>query len=180
MGHFVELVLELLFGLTKNSPDKMPSVNYIDNFVIRHPRRKILARICATLLLIVVFSVLCFLVKHETRFLFLLFAILGFILLALSVYSFSFRCYVNDVVISRNILWISKKKVQWQDIQCLRVVEQINEKNVIIALYDKVGKCVIDFNTDMENVWYIVKMAEHKSINIKLEKDLSIKQLMHL
>jgi len=32
----------------------------------------------------------------------------------------------------------------------------------------------------MENVWYIVKMAEHKSINIKYEKDLSIKQLSHL
>ena len=89
MGHFVELVLEFLFGLTKDSPDKMPSVNYIDSFVIRHPRKKTLARICATLVLIVVFSVLWFLVKHETRFLFVIFAVLGFILLALSVFSFS-------------------------------------------------------------------------------------------
>ena len=34
MGHFVELVLEFLFVLEKDSPDKMPSVNYIDSFVI--------------------------------------------------------------------------------------------------------------------------------------------------
>ena len=180
MGHFVELVLEFLFGLAKDSPDKMSSVNYIDSFVIRHPRKKTLVRICATLVLIVVFSVLWFLVKHETRFLFVIFAVLNFILLALSVFSFSFECYVNDIIISRNILWISKKKILWKDIQCVRVVEQTNEKAVIIALYDQIGKCVIDFNTDMENVWYIVKMAEHKSINIKYEKDLSIKQLSHL
>ena len=110
MGYFVELVLEFLFGLAKDFPDKMPSVNYIDNFVIRRPRKKTLARICATLLWIVVFSVLSFLVKHETRFLFVIFAVLGFVLLALSIYAFSFRCHVNDVVISRNILWIAKKK----------------------------------------------------------------------
>ena len=180
MGYFVELVLELLFGLVKDSPDKMPSVCYIDNFVIRHSRKKILVRICATLVSIGVFSMLWLLVKNEARYLFVMFAVLGFILLALSVFSFSFECYVNDVVISRNILWISKKKIQWQDIQCVRVVEQTNDKAVIIALYDQTGKCVIDFNTDMENSWYIVKMAEHKSINIKHEKDLSIKQLSHL
>ena len=46
MGHFVELVLEFLFGLSNDSPDKMPSVNYIDSFVIRHPRKKTLA--CAS------------------------------------------------------------------------------------------------------------------------------------
>ena len=40
MEHFVELVLEFLFGLAKDSPDKMPSVNYLDSFVIRHPRKK--------------------------------------------------------------------------------------------------------------------------------------------
>ena len=98
MGHFVELVLEFLFGLAKDSPDKMPSVNYIDSFVIRHPRKKTLVRICATLVLIVVFSVLWFLVKHETRFLFVIFAVWGFILLVLSVFSFSFECYVNDII----------------------------------------------------------------------------------
>ena len=48
MGHFVELVLEFLFGLAKDSPDKMPSVNYIDSFVIRHPRKKTLVRILRT------------------------------------------------------------------------------------------------------------------------------------
>ena len=35
-------------------------------------------------------------------------------------------------------------------------------------------------NTDMDNVWYVVKMAESKSITVKHEKDLSLKQISHL
>lgn len=180
MEHFIEFILDLLFGLAKDSPDKMPSIEYIDNFVIRSPRRKTLATICAILILTVVFSVLVFLIKHDIRFVFAVVAVLLFILLALYVYIFSFECYVNDIVISQKVLWIFKKKIQWQHIQCVRVVERTNEKNVIIALYDQTGKCVIDLDTGMENVWYIVKIAEHKSIDIKNEKDLSIKQLLHL
>ena len=42
------------------------------------------------------------------------------------------------------------------------------------------GKCVIDLSTDMENVWYIVKMAEVKNITVKHEKNLSLKQISHL
>jgi len=34
--------------------------------------------------------------------------------------------------------------------------------------------------TDMENAWYVVKMAEEKSITIKQEKDLSLKQISQL
>ena len=109
MGHFVELVLEFLFGLAKDSPDKMPSVNYIDSFVIRHPRKKTLVRICATLVLIVVFSVLWFLVKHETRFLFVIFAVLGFILLVLSVFSF-LECYTISAVDKSPKIWYNKKQ----------------------------------------------------------------------
>ena len=105
---------------------------------------------------------------------------LEIVLLALFVYEFSFRCYVNDVEISRKLLGIFKKKIKWQDLRCVRVVEQTNERTVVIALYDQTGKCIMDFNTDMENTWYIVKTAEHKAISIKHEKDLSIKQLARL
>ena len=52
--------------------------------------------------------------------------------------------------------------------------------DIIIAVYDESGKCIIDLNTDIENAWYVVKMPEEKNIVIKKEKDLSLKQISHL
>jgi hypothetical protein len=178
--HFVEFVLELLFGLAKDIPDKKPEMEYIDHFIVKHPRRKTVSRICATLIIVVVFSFLWILIKHETRYLFAIFVGLGIMLFALSLFAFSFKCDIDDTEISRSSFWLFQKKIKWQDILCVRVVEQTNEKSVIIALYNQTGKCVIDFNTDMENVWYIVKMAEQKEIEIRNEKDLTLKQLAHL
>ena len=180
MGHIVELVMELLFGLAKDTPDKKPEMEYIDHFTVKHPRRKMIARICATLIIVAVFSFLWIFIKHETRYLFAIFVGLGIILFALSLHAFSFKCDIDDTKISRSFFWMFQKEIKWQDILCVRVVEQTNEKNMIIALYNQAGKCVIDFNTDMENAWYIVKMAEQKEIEIKNEKDLTIKQLAHL
>ena len=180
MEHFVELVLELFWGLTKNTPDKEPEIDYIDHFIVKHPHKKTIARICTTLILIGVFLILWIFVKHETRYLFAIFVGLGVILFALSLFAFSFKCDINDTEISRSFLWLFQKKIKWQDILCVRVVEQTNEKSIIIALYNKTGKCVIDFNTDMENAWYVVKMAEQKEIEVRNEKDLTLKQLAHL
>ena len=180
MEYFVELILELLFGLAKDAPDKKPEIEYVDNFIVKHPRKKTIARICATLIIVALFSILWIFIKHETRYLFAVFVGLGIILFALSLFAFSFKCDIDDTKMSRSYFWLFQKKIKWQDILCVRVVEQTNEKSVIIALYNQTGKCVIDFNTDMENAWYIVKMAEQKEIELENEKDLTIKQLAHL
>ncbi len=180
MEHFVELILELLFGISKHSPDQMPEIEFNEHFTVKYKRKQTIARICASLIVIIIFSLLWFLIKHETRILFAVFVFLGAIIFALSIYTFSFVCNVNDIEISRKFLLIFSKKIKWCDVRCVRVVEQSNEKAVIIALYNQIGKCVLDFNTDMENVWYIVKMAEHLSIYIKYDKDLSLKQMSHL
>ena len=71
MEHFFELVLELLFGLAKDTPEKMPEIEYREHFLIKHPRKKALVRICTTLTLIIVFSLFWIFIKHETRYLFL-------------------------------------------------------------------------------------------------------------
>lgn len=168
MEHFVELVLELLFGIAKDTPDKKPEIEYLDHFVVKHPRKKTIARICATLIIIAVFSFLWIFIKHETRYLFAIFVGLGIILFALSLYAFSFRCDIDDTKISRSFFRLFKKEIKWQDVFCVRVVEQKDEKDVIIALYDQRGRCVIDFSTDMENAWYVVKMAEQKGIKEEL------------
>ena len=180
MEHFVELILELLFGLAKDAPDKKPEIEYVDHFIVKHPRKKTIARICATLIIVAIFSILWIFIKHETRYLFAVFVGLGIILFALLLFAFSFKCDIDDTKISRSFFWMFQKKIKWQDILCVRVVEQTNEKSVIIALYNQTGKCVIDFNTDMENAWYVVKMAEQKEIEVRNEKDLTLKQLAHL
>ena len=180
MEHFVELILELLFGLAKDAPDKKPEIEYVDHFIVKHPRKKTIARICATLIIVAIFSILWIFIKRETRYLFAVFVGLGIILFALSLFAFSFKCDIDDTKISRSFFWLFQKKIKWQDILCVRVVEQTNEKSVIIALYNQTGKCVIDFNTDMENAWYVVKMAEQKGIEVRNEKDLTLKQLAHL
>ena len=42
MGHFVELVLELLFGLAKDAPDKKPEIEYIDYFIVKQAKMQTL------------------------------------------------------------------------------------------------------------------------------------------
>ena len=181
MEHFFELVAELLFGLAKHSPDKMPDdITYKPNFIVKHPIKKNIARILATLIIIITFSLLWMIVKNETRYLFVIFVVLGFVLLVLSFISFSFRCSVTETLLESSYWGLLKKQIQWSNVQCVRVVEKTDEKSVIIAIYNENGKCIIDLNTDMENAWNVVKMAEEKSITIKQEKDLSLKQISHL
>ena len=181
MEHFFELVAELIFGFAKYSPDKMPDdITYKPNFIVKHPTKKNIARILATLIIVIAFLLLWIIVKHETRYLFAIFVILGFALLVLSLFSFSFHCCVTESFLESSFWGLFKKKLQWSNVQCIRVVEKTDEKDVIIAIYDESGKCIIDLNTDMDNAWYIVKMAEEKNIIIKLEKDLSLKQISHL
>ena len=90
------------------------------------------------------------------------------------------RCSVTEILLKSSYWGLLKKQFPWSAVRCVRVVEKTEEKSVIIAVYDESGKCVIDLNTDMENAWYVVKMAEEKSIIIHYEKDLSLKQISHL
>ncbi len=181
MGHIVELIAELLFRLAKDKPDKMPdNISYNPNFIVKHPAKKTIARIFATLIIITVFALLLMIVDADTRVLYIIFIILFSTLLTLSFIAFSFRCYVTEQHIKKSHWGLFAKHIEWDNISCIRVVEQTNEKSVIVAIYNKDSKCVIDLNTDMENVWYVVKMAEAKSITVKHEKDLSLKQISHL
>lgn len=181
MGHIVELITELLFGLAKNKPDKMPDdISYNSNFIVKYPAKKTIARIVATLIIVAVFALLLIIVDADTQILYVIFIILFGALLILSLIAFSFRCYVTEQHIKKSYWGLFSKYIEWDKVSCIRVVEKTDEKSVIIAIYNDDGKCVIDLNTDMENVWYIVKMAKIKNITVKHEKDLSLKQISHL
>lgn len=180
MEHFIEVVVELLFGFVKNRPDEMPEIAYKSEFVVKHPLKKTLARMCATVIIILVFSLLWIFIKDETRYLFAIFCFLGAILFILSLGSISFKCFVTEICLKRSFFGLFEKTLNWNNVRCVRIIKKTDEKDVIIALYNNDGKCVIDLNTDMENAWYVVKMAEHKNITIKQEKDLSLRSMNHL
>lgn len=177
MGHFIEGVLEFLFGLVKDKPDKMPEIEYKNRFVVKHNPKKIAMRIVASLILIAVFVVLCFLVDDDTRLLFSLFIGLSAFILLLSVSALSFKCVVTEESLSKTSFFIFQKTIRWKDIICVRKCGITDDKNVIIALYGNDKKCILDVSSEMQNAWYIVKMAEHKNIEIREEKDLSMKQI---
>ena len=171
MDFFIELVAEALFGSAKESPEEMPEIEYKEAFFIQHPRKKILANICASLIGVAVFALLWILIEHETRYLFLIFAVLGTSNLLFATEAFSYKCFVDETEISQISFWFFKKKVQWSDVSCVRVLEKTGDKTVIIALYNANGKFMMDFLAGMENAWYVVKMAEQKGIEIKKVRD---------
>ena len=180
MEHFIEGILELLFNrISKESPEKIPEIQYRENYIIKSSRRKIVLNTVASLLLIALFVGfwLIFNVDKDTKILFLIFILLGLIILSFTLSVASYKCTVTPEKLTLRLLFFIKKSIVWKDIICLRIIEMSDEKNVIIALYNKEKKCVYDVATGMQNVWYLVKMAEYKGIEIRKEKDLTIKQI---
>ena len=171
MEFFIELVAEALFSLSKDSPEQMPEIEYKAYFLVRHPRIKAFAHICASLIWVAVFAVLWILIEHETRYLMLIFAVLGLFISIFAAEAFSYRCSVDETEILQTSFGFFKKKVQWSDVSCVRVLEKNGDKTVIIALYNANGKFMIDFIAGMENAWYVVKMAEQKEIEVKKVRD---------
>lgn len=181
MEHFIEIIAESIFGLAKETPDKMPEdMMYQPNFIVRHPMKKTLARTVASLIVGGVFSLVCLFMDIDTRILYIAFVILFGSVFFLSLIALSFRCCVSERCIKKSYWGLFGKAMEWHRVSCVRVIEKTDEKSVIIAIYNEDGKCVIDVNTDMDNAWYVVKMAEVKGITIKREKDLSLKQISHL
>lgn len=170
MEHFIEVVLELLFGLAKDKPNEMPEIDYMDAFVVKHRTKKTFIRIVVSLLIMAVFSLLWFVIKGETRFLFVIFVILSAIVLLLSLHALSYKCVITSSSLKVSVFGVFRKQIEWKNIVSVRIIQKTNEEDVIIALYNPEGKCVIDFYSDMQNSWYIVKMAEHKCIKIRKEK----------
>ena len=101
-------------------------------------------------------------------------------MLALTLFLSSIRCTVSEEYLQKSYLGSFSKRVEWKNVPCLKVVERTDNKEVIIAVYNENGKCVIDLDSEMDNAWHVVKMAEAKNIEVKYEKDLSLKQISQL
>ena len=180
MEHFIEGILEMIFGLAKDTPESMPEFEYKDSFVVKNAGRKIVMRIIASLFVAIVFSVGSLFVDPDTRILFFVFIILLAFIIFLSIDALSFRCVVNEQTLSLSSLFAVKRNFYWEDIICVRKCENTSDKSVWIALYGRDKKRVLDVSTEMENAWYIVKMAQYKNIEVREEKDLTLKQMRYL
>ena len=180
MQHFIEGILELIFGLAKDTPESMPEIEYKNSFVVKNTNKKMVMRMIASLLVAIVFGIGCLFVNLDTRILFFVFIVLFAFIALFSIDALSFRCFVNEQNVTASSFFMFKKSISWEDIICVRKCETTEEKSVWIVLYGKDKKRVLDISTEMENAWYIVKMAEFKNIEIREEKDLTIKQMRHI
>lgn len=158
----------------------MPEIDYKDRFVVKHKPKQIVAGIVASVCIMVIFAALSFLVDRETWMLYLIFIILGAAILLFSVEALTYRCVVTEETLSTRMFFVFRKTVRWDNVICVRKCETTDEETVTIALYDTKRKCVLDVFSSMQNAWYILKMAERKQIEIREEKDLSLKQLRKL
>lgn len=180
MQHFIEGILELIFGLAKDTPESMPEIEYKNAFLVKSTKKKMIMRIVASLIFAILFSIGCLFVDLDTRILFFVFIVLLAVIALFSTDALSFRCFVNEQNLTVSSFFMFKRSISWEDIICVRKCETTNEKSVWIVLYDKDKKRVLDISTEMENAWYVIKMAENKSIEIREEKDLTTKQMRHL
>lgn len=178
MEPFIEVVLELFFGLFKQKPEQMPDIEYKPAFTVEYNSKRMWILMIPGLVLVIGALIMAY-IGNGIGFALLL-GIPGMILLLVFVYMLSYKCVVDEKRLVLCRIFFLKKVVLWKDILCLRVIEKKDEASVTIALYTYDKKCAIDLESSMENFWEVVRMAEEKMIEIKKEKDLSIKEILHL
>ena len=180
MEHFIEAALELLFGLFKSEHKEQPDVDLKNEFKVYYNKTASVIFLSILFLGCALFLAASFFVGSDTKILFYIFSAPLFICFGLNLFLFSIKYDVNNEKIAKTTLLFFKKQILWDEICCVRIIEKDDDSNVIIALYNNDKKCVLDFLSEMENVWHIVKMAEFKNIEIRNEKNLSIKQIRRL
>ncbi len=181
MTFFGELIGGIVEGfldaIGKSKPTTIPDIEYQSEYVIKYKKSAIFTKCIASILIIVLSSV-CFVFTHndtDTNPIFIVFAILGIITLLPAIYANNYKCKVTE-----EKLVFKKKCYYWNEITCVRDIVINNQHSHTVAVYDKNGKCVFDCDSDMENSWCLLKTAEKKSIEIRYEKDLTLRQISHL
>ncbi len=180
MEHFIELTLELLFSFARKKQKKCPNIELNNEFTVSYNKIASIIILSVLFLAATLFFALSFFINNDTRILFYIFFALLLLVFLLFFYLFSVKYYVTHEKIQKIQFFFFKKEILWNDIICIRTIENDNDSNIIIALYNFDKICVSDISTDMDNAWYIIKMAEFKNIEIREEKNLTLKQIKKL
>ena len=92
-----------------------------------------------------------------------------------------FYCSIRYQVDRRAIIyrhWFLSRTVLWRDVTCAKLLEKDGEKDVTLALYSG-NRLVMDCSSSMRNFWKIVKLAESLGLEIRREKYVSLRKMMH-
>ena len=111
MQHFIEGILELIFGLAKDTPESMPEIEYINSFMVKNTNKKIIMRIIASLLVAFAFGIGSLFVDLDTRILFFVFIVLLVLIALFSLDALSFRCFVNEQNLTASSFFMLKKSI---------------------------------------------------------------------
>ncbi len=177
MENLAELLLEILFGLHKDTPEQMPTdTRYTPEFSLSYRAKGI------SLVLFVMLTAvsIIFAFRGDGLWFALLFAIPAIALLAIYIYQRSLRIDIDETCINERTFILFRKTIPWESVKCVRLIENDGEKHVTFALYAHDGRHLTDYVSDMRNFWLVVVMAERKGIEIRKEKNLSIKEIIHL
>ncbi len=177
MEYLAEAVLEVLFSLVRGNPAAMPDITYKEQFTVHYNKKKIGREALFSLFFILIFSVLAILFRQdEICILYVIFVAIGVILFGLTAYLASFSCSVTpkELLIRR---LFRKKSIPWSEVAYVKRVYHSDDGSEILVLYRADGRCLIDFTSDIDQVWYVLKMAEQKALEIREAWNLSIREI---
>lgn len=152
------------------TPESISELEYKDSFAVKFPTKKTVFWTVVAAIFALAFSLLAVFVRNDARFIFIVFALLSAGLLLIYLVELSYKCRVDETALCESYCGRLKKKILWENIIAVKRVEKKSGKTVNVALYDQSRKRVAEFDTNMQNAWYVLKMAERKNIKIVTEK----------
>ncbi len=177
MEYIVELIAELIGNITgKCDPEKMPDdLELKKEFVVQPYPKSIVGWI---LVVILCFAIAPFAYLGNGFAFACVFVVLGIILLIIGAVLNVSKYKFDDKKITCIRLHKKNKVIFWDSVHCVKLYERTNDSSVALALYGK-EKLLIDFVSPMKNFWNIQKLAEHLGYEIIVEKDPTIKTILH-
>ncbi len=176
----MELLMELLASLLepffnrviylrpRGEPEATPTLPYRSTFVVRKPRRRILIRYGWSLFGAMIILALAFILAPDMDMLCFFLIALPLIMGILALAEMSRKLIVTDESLeSRG--WITRKRIDWQDVTFVRVERTAGVRPVDMVLCDRSGQDVLTVDSDHPEAWYILRMAEEKNITVREE-----------
>ncbi len=161
-------MLGLLFSSAKDSPEQMPcNLEYKKSFILRLPTAEVKRELFLALLSVTVVIFGFWLNNDTVGRIF----IVPSLMLVICLLTDTSPVYVNEECIDfKGFVLGRRRKIFWRDITKLRLLENYDSAKVIAVLF-RDEKSLLSIDTDYENFWYVVKMAEQKGIQTEKHKD---------
>ncbi len=181
MDDLFEFILELI-GVVVDAKHKHAPISenepYCPAFVIRYKAKHLLLYAVLWVVIFVIGAALSYL-EDVNSFWFMLVFLLCIGLLAF-LYSAGNNCAVDERRLRRRRMFIFGKTVAWDDVICLRVIENTQNRSTTLALYGRDKKCCLQLSTPMIRLGLLIKMAEYRGVEIRRETNLTVNQMRRL